>query len=93
MSFCLRPSACVVVLALGCAGAAGAQPFSGVVVFGDSLGDSGNLALALDLPAGLSRTTNPAPVAAELVAAARGRPSSDGRRGGAEGSSRWAPEQ
>ncbi len=74
MSFCLRPSACVVVLALGCAGAAGAQPFSGVVVFGDSLGDSGNLALALDLPAGLSLTTNPDPVAAEIVADALGRP-------------------
>ena len=74
MSFCLRLSACVVVLALGCAGAAGAQPFSGVVVFGDSLSDSGNLALALDLPAGLSLTTNPDPVAAEIVADALGRP-------------------
>ena len=64
----------VAVLALGCAGAAGAQPFSGVVVFGDSLSDSGNLALALDLPAGLSLTTNPDPVAAEVVAEALGRP-------------------
>ena len=74
MSPCLRLSACVVVLALGCAGAAGAQPFSGVVVFGDSLSDSGNLAVALDLPVGLSLTTNPDPVAAEIVADALGRP-------------------
>ncbi len=62
------------MLALGCAGAAGAQPFSGVVVFGDSLSDSGNLALARELPAGLSLTTNPDPVAAEVVAEALGRP-------------------
>ena len=64
----------VASLVLGCAGAAGAQPFSGVVVFGDSLSDSGNLALARDLPAGLSATTNPDPVAAEIVAEALGRP-------------------
>ncbi len=74
MSRCFRLVAGVVVLALGCAGAAGAQPFSGVVVFGDSLSDSGNLALALELPAGLSLTTNPDPVAAEVVAEALGRP-------------------
>ena len=74
MSCCSRLSACVVALVLGCAGAAGAQPFSGVVVFGDSLSDSGNLALALELPAGLSLTTNPDPVAAEVVAEALGRP-------------------
>lgn len=64
----------VVVLVLGCAGAAGAQPFSGVVVFGDSLSDSGNLALARELPAGLSATTNPDPVAAEIVAESLGQP-------------------
>ena len=74
MSLCFRLLAGVAVLALGCAGAAGAQPFTGVVVFGDSLSDSGNLALALDLPAGLSLTTNPDPVAAEIVAEALGQP-------------------
>ncbi len=74
MSLCFRLPAGVVVLALGCAGAAGAQPFTGVVVFGDSLSDSGNLALTLDLPAGNSATTNPDPVAAEIVAAALGQP-------------------
>ena len=74
MSLCVRVAVGVVVLALGWAGAAGAQPFSGVVVFGDSLSDSGNLAVALDFPVGLSLTTNPDPVAAEIVADALGRP-------------------
>ena len=49
-------------LALGCAGAAQAQEFSNVVVFGDSLSDSGNIAQAQGLPAGFSFTTNPDPV-------------------------------
>ena len=74
MSRCFRLSASVVILVLGCAAGAGAQPFSGVVVFGDSLSDSGNLALALGLPAGNSATTNPNPVAAEIVAKALGQP-------------------
>ncbi|MBY4597954.1 autotransporter domain-containing protein [bacterium BD-1] len=59
-------------LALGCAGAAQAQEFSNVVVFGDSLSDSGNIAQAQGLPAGFSFTTNPDPVAAEIIAAAFG---------------------
>ena len=72
MSRCFRLSAAVAILVLGCAAAAGAQPFSGVVVFGDSLSDSGNLAQVLGLPAGNSATTNPDPVAAEIVATAAG---------------------
>ena len=74
MSRSFRLSAGIVILVLGCASGASAQPFSGVVVFGDSLSDSGNLALALGLPAGNSATTNPNPVAAEIVATTLGQP-------------------
>lgn len=63
-----------VALALGCAGAAQAQQFSGLIVFGDSLSDSGNIAAAQGLPPGNSFTTNPDPVAAQIVAAAFGLP-------------------
>ena len=61
-----------VALALGCAGAVQAQQFNGGVVFGDSLSDSGNIALAQGLPPVNSFTTNPDPVAAEIIAAAFG---------------------
>lgn len=59
-------------LALGCTGVAQAQEFTGFYVFGDSLSDSGNIAQAQGLPAGNSFTTNPDPVAAEIIAAAFG---------------------
>lgn len=49
-------------------GSAWGQSFSDVVVFGDSLSDSGNAARLLPLPAGTSFTTNPDPVWAEIVA-------------------------
>ena len=62
----------VLILSLGFAGSASAQSFSDVVVFGDSLSDSGNAALANGLPAGNSFTTNPDPVWAEIVAEAFG---------------------
>ena len=62
----------VFVLILGFAGSASAQSFSNVVVFGDSLSDSGNAAQANGLPAGNSFTTNPDPVWAEIVAEAFG---------------------
>jgi len=71
-----------VALALGCAGAAQAQQFSSFVVFGDSLSDSGNIARAQGLPAGNSFTTNPDPVAAELIARAFGLPSGPSLLGG-----------
>ena len=60
----------VLILSLGFAGNASAQSFSNVVVFGDSLSDSGNAAAAsgLPLPPGTSFTTNPDPVWAEIVA-------------------------
>ena len=60
----------VLILSLGFAGNASAQSFSNVVVFGDSLSDSGNAAAAsgLPLPPGTSFTTNPDPVWAEIIA-------------------------
>ncbi|HEX5694303.1 MAG TPA: autotransporter domain-containing protein, partial [Arenimonas sp.] len=71
-----------VALALGCAGAAQAQEFSGFVVFGDSLSDSGNIAQFSGLPPGNSFTTNPDPVAAEIIAAAFGFPGTNSLSGG-----------
>ena len=61
-----------IVLILGFSGSASAQSFGDVVVFGDSLSDSGNAAQANGLPAGNSFTTNPDPVWAEIVAEAFG---------------------
>ena len=45
-----------------------AQKFNSIVVFGDSLSDTGNIARLYGLPAGTSFTTNPDPVWAEIVA-------------------------
>ena len=45
-----------------------AQKFNSIVVFGDSLSDTGNIAQRYGLPAGTSFTTNPDPVWAEIVA-------------------------
>ncbi len=72
----------VFVLTIGFAGSASAQSFSDVVVFGDSLSDSGNAALANGLPAGNSFTTNPDPVWAEIVAGAFGASGSNSLAGG-----------
>ena len=68
------------------AGTVSAQTFSNVVTFGDSLSDSGNFAAQLrrlgqPAPQGNSFTTNPDPVAAEIIAetfGASGAPSADG---------------
>lgn len=60
------------VLGACIANGASAQSFSNVVVFGDSLSDSGNIAPTRSLPEGNSFTTNPDPVAAEIVAEAFG---------------------
>lgn len=57
-----------VVLALGCAATAQAQTFSGVITFGDSLSDAGNIAAVSGLPPGNSFTTNPDPVVTQVVA-------------------------
>ena len=58
----------VLVFILGFTGSAWGQNFSDVVVFGDSLSDSGNAGDLLPLPPGSSLTTNPDPVWAEIVA-------------------------
>ena len=58
----------VLVFILGFTGNAWGQNFSDVVVFGDSLSDSGNFGQAQGLPAGTSFTTNPDPVWSEIVA-------------------------
>ena len=69
-----RTKLLVSALALALAGstAVQAQSFTGVVTFGDSLSDAGNVAALLHLPPGNSFTTNPDPVYSELVAAAFG---------------------
>jgi len=46
--------------------------FSGVFSFGDSLSDSGNIAIVTGLPPGNSFTTNPDPEAVEIIAGAFG---------------------
>ena len=78
------PGVIVLVLALGFAGIARAQSFSDVVVFGDSLSDSGNASAAsgLPLPPGASFTTNPDPVWAEIVAGAFGASGRNSLEGG-----------
>ena len=58
----------VLVFILGFTGNAWGQNFSNVVVFGDSLSDSGNAASLQGLPAGTSFTTNPDQVWSEIVA-------------------------
>ena len=85
MSYHLRLLGVIlVVLVLGFAGSASAQSFSNVVVFGDSLSDSGNAAAAsgLPLPPGTSFTTNPDPVWAEIVAGAFGASGQNSLAGG-----------
>ena len=76
--------ASALALALGGASVAQAQSFSSVVVFGDSLSDSGNIALLQHLPAGNSFTTNPDPVYAEIVAAAFGASAVNSLSGGTD---------
>ena len=72
----------VLILSLGFAGSALAQSFSNVVVFGDSLSDSGNAATGSGLPPGTSFTTNPDPVWAEIIAGAFGASGANSRAGG-----------
>ena len=55
-------------LVLVLAGNAWAQGFSNFFVFGASLSDTGNVAQYLGLPAGSSFTTNPDPLAVEIIA-------------------------
>jgi outer membrane lipase/esterase len=64
--------------------AAQAQQFDQFVAIGDSLTDSGNIALALGLPAGNSFTTNPDPVAAQIIANAFGLSANPSLAGGTD---------
>lgn len=74
--------ATALALAFAGIGAAQAQQFSGVVSFGDSLSDAGNIAALSGLPPGNSFTTNPDPVAAQIIAAAFGYNQSNSLAGG-----------
>ena len=56
------------VFPLVLAGSAWAQSFNDFFVFGASLSDAGNIAHQLELPAGSSFTTNPDPLAVEIIA-------------------------
>ena len=70
------------VAALSCAADARAQEYGSVVVFGDSLSDSGNVAQVLGLPPGTVFTTNPDPVWAEIVEETFGAPGTHSFAGG-----------
>ncbi len=60
-----------------------AQQFSNVISFGDSLSDAGNVAAVTPgLPPGNSFTTNPDPVAAQLIATAFGHTQTNSLAGG-----------
>ena len=72
----------VLVFILGFTGNAWGQNFSNVVVFGDSLSDSGNAASLQPLPPGSSFTTNPDPVWSEIVAQDFGASGSNSLAGG-----------
>ena len=71
-----------VTILLGFAGGTWAQTFNSVVVFGDSLSDSGNIAQVNGLPPGTSFITNPDPVWAEIVAQAFGASGTNSLAGG-----------
>ena len=68
--------------ALCFAAGARAQEYTSLVVFGDSLSDSGNVAQTLGLPAGSSYTTNPDPVWPEILAQVLGVPGTSSLAGG-----------
>ena len=74
---------CTLVAVAGCAAGLRAQEYGSVVVFGDSLSDSGNVAETLPgVPAGNGFTTNPDPVWAEIVAETFGAPGTHSLAGG-----------
>ena len=72
----------VLVFMLSFTGSAWGQNFSDVVVFGDSLSDSGNAGSLGPLPPGSSFTTNPDPVWSEIVAETFGAPGMNSLAGG-----------
>ena len=75
--------ALVIAILFGFVASVQAQTFNSVVVFGDSLSDSGNIAQSTGLlPAGTSFTTNPEPVWAEIVAETFGASATNSLDGG-----------
>ncbi len=80
-----------IAILFGLATGVRAQTFNSVVVFGDSLSDSGNIAqfytpiarsYGFEIPAGTSFTTNPDPVWAEIVAQTFGASGTNSLAGG-----------
>ena len=72
----------VLVFIIGFTSSVWGQNFSDVVVFGDSLSDSGNAASQTILPPGSSFTTNPDPVWSKIVAETLGASGMNSRAGG-----------
>ena len=72
----------VLVFIFGFTGNAWGQNFSNVVVFGDGLSDSGNVASILGLPPSSSLTTNPDPMWSEIVAQTFGASAKNSNDGG-----------
>ena len=72
----------VLVFVVGFTGSVWGQNFSDVVVFGDSLSDSGNAGSLSPLPPGSSFTTNPDRVWSEIVAETFGAPGMNSLAGG-----------
>jgi outer membrane lipase/esterase len=68
----IRLLASSLALAICSITAAHAQQFTGVISFGDSLSDAGNIAQIVGFPAGNSFTTNPDPVTVQIIANAFG---------------------
>jgi len=68
----IRLLASSLALAICSVTAAQAQEFTSFAAFGDSLSDSGNIAAISGLPPGNSFTTNPDPVAVQIIANAFG---------------------
>jgi len=68
----IRLLASSLALAICTITAAQAQQFTGVISFGDSLSDDGNVAALNGLPPGNSFTTNPDPEAVQIIASAFG---------------------
>jgi outer membrane lipase/esterase len=71
---CLRRCAAAGLLAAASTAQANETPFERLFVFGDSLSDGGYYATLLPIPPGTSFTTNPDPVAPEVLAAELGLP-------------------
>ena len=72
----------ILAITVGFAGNAHAQRFSSVVVFGDSLSDTGNVAQIRELGVGRAATTNPDPVWSDIVSRSFGTSAAHSLAGG-----------